>query len=236
MSSLPLPPSAPWHAWSDTIQGIEGSTSGEVARIAAQQISIFAAQAVERKGSFTFAVSGGKTPWEMLKELAVQPFPWAHTTIYQVDERIASDGADVRNLTHLHRSLEGVPATVVSMPVTHYPLQQAARDYGRSLPMTIDLIHLGLGADGHTASLIPGDPILDNVDDRVAITSLPYQGQRRMSMTLPTLNAASNVMWVVTGSEKTAALRKLIAADSTIPAGRVRARRMFLVADIAALA
>jgi len=236
VSSLPLPSSAPWHAWSDTIQGMEGGNSAEVAMIAAQQISIFAAQAIERKGSFSFAVSGGQTPWRMLKELAAQPFPWAHTTIYQVDERIAPDGAEVRNLLHLQRSLAGMPVSVVPMPVTNYPLQQAAHDYGRSLPTTIDLIHLGLGTDGHTASLIPGDPILDNVDDRVAITSLAYQGHRRMSMTLPTLNAASNVLWVITGSEKAAALKKLLAADFTIPAGRVKARRMFLVADIAALA
>jgi 6-phosphogluconolactonase len=220
----------------NTIQGIECNTSTEVAMIAAQQVCNFASQAVERKGSFTFAVSGGQTPWKMLKFLAAQPFPWAHTTIYQVDERIAPDGAEVRNLTHLQRSLGSVPATVVPMPVSHYPLQQAARDYGRSLPTTIDLVHLGLGADGHTASLIPDDPILDNIDDRVAITSLPYQGYRRMSMTLPTLNAASNVLWVITGSEKAVALRKLFAADSSIPAGQVKARQMFLVADIAALA
>jgi 6-phosphogluconolactonase len=241
VTSLPSPqPTSPqptsWHPWSNTIQGVECRTSADVARIAAQRISFFATQAVERKGAFSFAVSGGQTPWEMLERLAEQPFPWAQTTIYQVDERIAPDGDDARNLTHLQRCLAGMPTTIVPMPVTHHRLQQAALDYERSLPPVIDLIHLGLGADGHTASLIPGDPILDKVDERVAITSFPYQGHRRMSMTLPTINTAMNVLWVVSGSEKATALTKLLATDPSIPAGRVRAHGMFLVADIAALA
>jgi 6-phosphogluconolactonase len=199
-------------------------------------MAVFAAEAVDRKGMFTLAVSGGRTPWRMFENLREQAFPWRNTVIFQVDERIAPDGDEARNLSDLQLCLSGMPATIIPMPVTQLDLPQAARDYGLALPDTLDLVHLGLGDDGHTASLIPGDPVVDCVDERVALTSYSYQGHRRMTMTLPTIDAANNVMWVITGAQKAAALKKLLAADPSIPAGRVKSDQMLLVADIAALA
>jgi len=218
------------------MNAIRCANASDVAQVAAETIAVFAAEAVDRKGVFTLAVSGGRTPWRMFENLREQAFPWRNTVIFQVDERIAPDGDEARNLSDLQLCLSGMPATIIPMPVTQLDLPQAARDYGLALPDTLDLVHLGLGDDGHTASLIPGDPVVDCVDERVALTSYSYQGHRRMTMTLPTIDAANNVMWVITGAQKAAALKKLLAADPSIPAGRVKSDQMLLVADIAALA
>lgn len=231
-----LPRSGAWTTSGAIEYGIACTDSQDVAHVAAQTIAVIGADAVARKGSFTFAVSGGRTPWLMFEELASMEFPWPETTIFQVDERIAADDDDARNLGHLLQSLGTAQVSVVPMPVTSHDLADAARRYGSSLPSSIDLIHLGLGTDGHTASLVPGDPILDVVDQPVAITENAYQGYRRMSVTYPTLNKAAAVLWVVTGAEKAPALRRLMDADPTIPAGRVHAAEMLLVADRAALA
>lgn len=231
-----LPRSDAWTTFGAIEYGIACTDSQEVAHVAAQTIAVIGAEAVERKGSFSFAVSGGRTPWLMFEALAGLDFPWQAAIIYQVDERIAADDDGARNLGHLLQSLGTAPATVVPMPVTSHDVADAARQYGSSLPLSIDLIHLGLGTDGHTASLVPGDPILDVVDQSVAVTESAYQGYRRMSVTYPTLDRAAAVLWVVTGAEKSPALRRLMDADPTIPAGRVRSAEMLLVADRAALA
>ena len=95
------------------------------------------------------------------------------------------------------------------------------------------LVHLGLGPDGHTASLVPGDPVLDITDADVAATG-SYHGRRRMTLTFPTINRCRLVLWLVTGGEKAAALVRLREGDRSIPASRVRQDRSLVLADRAA--
>ena len=183
---------------------------------------------------FTFAVSGGSTPWSMFAALPRDDFPWERTTIYQVDERVAPSGDPSRNLTHLRESLP--PDTTVRvrpMPVEDADLDAATQRYARSFPERFDLIHLGLGPDGHTASLVPGDPVLD-ITDRCVATTQPYMGQRRMTITYPVIDRARALLWVITGSDKREALRRLLEHDPSIPAGRVVADRALVLADEAA--
>jgi 6-phosphogluconolactonase len=204
-----------------------------VARRGAEIVAAVAAEAVADRGRFEFAVSGGRTPWAMFADLAGK-MPWEKVTIYQVDERIASDGDPDRNLTQLQRALPpGGAADVRAMPVTFHDLEAAATDYADSLPEAFDLVHLGLGPDGHTASLIPGDAVLGVTDRDVALTG-EYQGRRRMTLTYPVLNRAQRILWLVTGEDKVDALARLRAGDDSIPAGRVSAARALVVADAAA--
>jgi 6-phosphogluconolactonase len=204
-----------------------------VARAAAGYVQRQAAAAVAEHGQFTFAVSGGRTPWAMFAELARMEMPWGQVTLYQVDERAAPDGDPDRNLTHLHDSLGDIKASVVAMPVTAPDLDTAAAGYAALLPGRFDLVHLGLGPDGHTASLVPGDPVLEVTDRLVAVTG-PYQGHRRMTLTYPALARGAQIMWLVTGADKAEPLAKLLAGDRSIPAGRVEAEASLVIADTAA--
>jgi 6-phosphogluconolactonase len=204
-----------------------------VARRGADLVSAQAHAAIADRGRFTLAVSGGRTPWAMFAHLAGK-MPWEKVTIYQVDERVAPDGDPDRNLTQLERSLPaGGAADVRAMPVESGDLEEAAGAYASALPPALDLVHLGLGPDGHTASLIPGDPVLDVVDRDVAITGA-YQGRQRMTLTYPVLNRARQVLWLVTGADKVDALRRLRDGDRSIPAGRVETREALILADQAA--
>ena len=204
-----------------------------VAERGAELVAERAAEAVADHGTFTFAVSGGRTPWAMFAHLAGK-MPWEKVTIFQVDERVAPYGDPDRNLTQLQRSLPpGGAADVRAMPVEDDDLERAAADYAAALPDALDLVHLGLGPDGHTASLIPSDPVLDVRDRAVAVTS-KYQGRRRMTLTYPTLERARQVLWLVTGEDKVDALRRLLAGDRSIPAGRLIAASSFVLADEAA--
>jgi 6-phosphogluconolactonase len=204
-----------------------------VAKRAAAYVAQQSREAVAAHGRFTFAVSGGRTPWAMFGELAGEDVPWADVELFQVDERVAPDGDPDRNLTHLHASLGDAPASVHPMPVTDPDLDAAAAAYGTVLPQQFDLVHLGLGPDGHTASLVPGDPVLDVTDALVAVTQ-PYQGHRRMTLTYPALARAGQLLWLVTGPDKKDALARLLAGDESIPAGRVVAVRSLVLADEAA--
>lgn len=188
--------------------------------------------AVAAHGQFTLAVSGGRTPWAMFAALASHRLPWAAMQIYQVDERIAGDGDPDRNLTHLRQSLGEVPAALRPMPVTAPDPDEAAAEYARQLPARFDLVHLGLGPDGHTASLVPGDPVLE-VSDRLVAVTRPYQGHRRMTLTYPALARAEQLLWLVSGADKREALAGLLASDPAIPAGRVTASRSLVLADSA---
>ena len=204
-----------------------------VARRGAEIVASAAAEAVADRGRFDFAVSGGRTPWVMFADLAGK-MPWEKVTIYQVDERIAPDGDPDRNLTQLQRALPpGGASDVRAMPVTFHDLEAAAADYARSLPEAFDLVHLGLGPDGHTASLIPGDPVLEVTDRDVALTG-EYQGRRRMTLTYPALDRARHILWLVTGDDKVDALRRLRAGDQSIPAGWISTEHALVVADAAA--
>ncbi len=188
--------------------------------------------AVADRGRFTLAVSGGNTPRAMFARLAGEDVPWEKVTIYQVDERVAPDGDADRNLTHLRASLRP-EADIRAMPVGTPDLELAAEDYARSLPKRFDLVHLGLGPDGHTASLVPGDAVLGVADRDVAVTGA-YMGRRRLTLTYPTLDRARQVLWLVTGEDKVDALRRLRGGDHSIPAGRVAATNALVIADVAA--
>jgi 6-phosphogluconolactonase len=214
-----------------------------VAREAAAIIAAEARAAVAERGRFIMAVSGGHTPWVMLRALAEEEVPWANVHLAQVDERVAPTGHADRNLTHLRESLlEHVqlpPEQVHAMPVESADLEAAAKEYAATLtqiagsPPVLDLIHLGLGPDGHTASLVPGDAVLQVNDAEVAATGI-YQGRRRLTLTYPILNRARRILWLVTGKDKIGMLVRLREADPSIPAGRVNAERALLLADHAA--
>jgi 6-phosphogluconolactonase len=205
-------------------------------RRAAELIAAAGDEAAAERGAFAFAMSGGRSPWAMLAILGdLEAMPWDRTELFQVDERIAAPGDPARNLTHmvLGLSMAHQPA-LRPMPVTQRDLEAAAREYEDSLPERLDLVHLGLGPDGHTASLVPGDPVLDVTDRRVALTETAYQDHCRMTLTYPALNDARRVIWLVTGPDKRESLAKLLAGDDSIPAGRVKNENTLVVADEAA--
>jgi 6-phosphogluconolactonase len=206
------------------------------ARRAAELIALAGAEAVEDHGIFELAMSGGRSPWAMLAILGeLEGMPWDRAELFQVDERVASPGSEDRNLTHMILGLSmDHQSTLRPMPVTQRDLDAAAREYESSLPDRFDLIHLGLGPDGHTASLVPQDPVLEVGDRRVALTGGDYQGHRRMTLTYPAIDGAGRILWLVTGPDKREPLAKLLAGDESIPAGRVRNENMVVVADEAA--
>jgi len=206
--------------------------AGAVASRGAQVVAAAAREAVADRGTFTFAVSGGRTPWAMFEALAREDVPWDHVGIWQVDERVAPYGDSDRNLTSLE-PLAPPGVTLYPMPVEGPDLDAAAERYAASLPLAFDLVHLGLGDDGHTASLIPDDAVLDVADRDVALTA-EYRGRRRMTLTYPVLARARRVLWLVTGADKAPMLPRLLRADPSIPAGRVRAPEQLVVADAAA--
>jgi 6-phosphogluconolactonase len=214
-----------------------------VALEAAGLIASMARQTIADHGRFIMAVSGGKTPWRMLQALAFEDVPWNGLYVVQTDERVAPAGHADRNLTHLRESLlSHTPLKenhIYEMPVESGDLESAAIAYSATLgkiagiPPVLDLVHLGLGSDGHTASLVPGDPVL-NVDDHdVAITGI-YQGRKRMTLTYPIINRARNILWIITGAEKAPMLNRLQDADSSIPAGRIRQEAAIIMADTGA--
>lgn len=193
-----------------------------------------AAAAIAERQAFTFAVSGGRGPWRMFELLGAQRLDWPRIEIFQVDERVAPDRNPDRNLTHLLESLpEAAHESLRPMPVGEAELEAAAGEYAVALPDRLDLVHLGLGPDGHTASLIPDDPVLEIADCRVAVTG-EYQGRRRMTLTFPALAAARRILWLVTGADKREPLAKVRRGDRSIPAGRVDATKAIVICDRAA--
>lgn len=219
------------------------SDDESTARAAAKFIAAEAAVAVAARGQFVMAVSGGRTPWIMLRALGDEEVPWDRIRVVQVDERVAPAGHPDRNLAHLQETLLNRspirPEQIHAMPVESHDLEAAARQYASVLgeiagsPPTLDLIHLGLGPDGHTASLVPGDPVLNVTDVDVAVTGV-YQGRRRMTLTYPIINRGHRILWLVTGNEKAGMLLRLRKSDPSIPAGRVRQDQAMIFADRAA--
>jgi len=214
-----------------------------VAQKAAALVAAEARGAVAARGRFILAVSGGRTPWQMLGVLAQEDLPWDSIYIVQVDERVAPAGHPERNLTHVYASLLQHaplrPEQIYAMPVEAPELESAAAHYAETLqkiagvPPVLDLAHLGLGPDGHTASLVPEDPVLNVTGSDVALTGV-YQGRRRMTLTYPILNRARRILWLVTGTDKVAALARLREGDLTIPAGRIQRTDALVLADQAA--
>jgi len=213
------------------------------AREAARIVAAEARKAAAERGQFAVAFSGGHTPWVMLRALADEDVPWDKVHIVQVDERVAPSGDRDRNLTHLRESLlDNAPLSpdhIYAMPVEEDDLTAAAGEYDHMLqslagsPPVLDLVHLGLGPDGHTASLVPGDPVLDITGADVAVTGA-YQGHPRMTLTYPILNRSRRILWLVTGGDKAGMLVRLIDGDASIPAGRVHQDMALVLADRAA--
>ena len=214
-----------------------------VAKEAAALVAAEARAAVAKRGTFVMAVSGGRTPWLMLRALAREDVPWEGVHVVQVDERVAPPGDTDRNLTHLTESLLTAgslnPVHIYAMPVEAPDLNSAAERYAATLeelagsPPVLDLVHLGLGPDGHTASLVPGDPVLEVTDADVALTGV-YQRRRRMTLTYPIINRSLRILWLVTGNDKTAMVRRLTDGDTAMPAGRVNRDQALILADRAA--
>lgn len=214
-----------------------------VAHRAVTFIATQARKAISARGRFIVALSGGGTPEIMLHQLAAEALDWRRVHIVQVDERIAPTGGPHRNLTQLRAALlEHVPiptGQIHAMPVTCSDLVTAALDYNRQLtdiagsPPMLDLVHLGLGGDGHTASLMPGDAALDITDAEVAISGI-HHGWRRMTLTYPIINRARAILWLVTGEQKSAVVSRLLRGDNTMPAGRITNAPALLLLDEAA--
>jgi len=224
---------------------IRAADATEAAALAAREIATTCHRAVAGRGHAVIAVSGGETPWRMLERLRELELPWAHIHVMQVDERVAPSGDPRRNLTRLERILvtDGPlpPRNLLAMPVDVSDLERATGEHQRQLealagePMVLDLVQLGLGTDGHTASLVPGDPVLEVADRDVALSGA-YQGRRRMTLTLPALNRARQRLWLVTGPGKAERLRDLLAGTGDAPAARVARSDTLVVADDDALA
>jgi 6-phosphogluconolactonase len=217
-----------------------------VAKAGAAFIAEATRAAVTARGRCTLALSGGRTPWVMLQALvADRSVPWQQLEILQVDERVAPADSPDRNLRHLRESLLSsapLPAdNLYPMPVEDSDLAAAAARYARTIealagtPPALDLVHLGLGPDGHTASLVPGDPVLEVTDAWVGTTQ-PYQQHPRMTLTYPVLNRARAILFIVTGEDKADALHRLSRHDRTIPAGRIENESVVVIADAAAAA
>jgi 6-phosphogluconolactonase len=218
--------------------------AGAVAQTGAAAIAEAVRSSVAARGRCSVALSGGRTPWLMLRALHDHEVPWQQVEIFQVDERVAPADSPERNLLHLRESLASIafpPESLHPMPVEERDLVAAGASYGRTLaniagtPPMLDLVHLGLGADGHTASLVPDDPVLEITDAWVGVTE-PYQQYRRMTLTYPVLNGARAILFVVSGEDKAEALVRLSRQDPTIPAGRIKNANVTVLADRTAAA
>ena len=187
--------------------------------------------AVSRRGTASIAFSGGSTPALMLAALAEHPVPWVATTVFQVDERVAPDGDPDRNAGLLDE-LRRFRPTIRLMPVTAGDLVAAARRYAALLPDRLDLVHLGLGDDGHTASWPPGDPVID--DRRSVAMAGEFNGRVRMTLTVPAVNAARRRLLLATGAAKAAVIERWLLHDHALPVDRVSRTNTLVVLDAAA--
>lgn len=198
------------------------------AAAAADTIAALLESALRHRGAATIAVSGGSTAPDLFSTLATVELPWSRVGVWQVDERVAPDGDPDRNANQL----AALAGTHHPMPVTEHDLGAAADRYGDSLPARFDVVHLGVGADGHTASWPPGDPVID-VDAPVAL-SQPYQGRVRMTLTPGPVNAAAARVVLVRGEDKADALGRWLGGADSLPIARVVATGTTVCCDPAA--
>ena len=215
---------------------------GHVADRCAEIIDEAAKQAIAERGQFTIAFSGGSTPLPLYHTLTKREIDWNKVHVFQVDERIAPAGDENRNFTHLKSCLldhTPIPSSNVhAMPVTTQPSRNAVEIYENLLvsktgqPPILDIVHLGIGEDGHTASLIPGDPVLNYQAGYVAITE-EYNGYRRMTLSFHAINSARRLLWQITGAHKSSVLKQLINGDQSIPAGSISREQAIVITDIA---
>ncbi len=185
--------------------------------------------AVRRRGEASLALSGGSTAPPMIDVLLAADLPWPRITVWQVDERVAPDGHVDRNANQL----VDLPCRVLTMPVTSTDLRAAARRYAAGLPERFDVVHLGLGDDGHTASWPPGDDVVDS--DRTVELTGEFNGRRRMTLTPQPVNGARARIVLTTGAAKAEMVERWFLRDPTIPIDRVRrtATTVFLDPDAA---
>lgn len=212
------------------LQVVTTADADDLAQASADFILNRMNEVLAQQPGFTLALSGGRTPWGMLDALVSRDVPWDRVSLFQVDERIVPLGDPDRNLTQLTSHLPS-EARIDPMPVELDDLEAAAASYAARIPQVFDLIHLGLGPDGHTASLVPYDPILEVTDRAVAITTTEYQGHRRMTLTYPELDRAAQIMWLVRRESSPEAVAKLLEGDTSIPGGRVANPNMVLFTD-----
>jgi 6-phosphogluconolactonase len=213
-----------------------------LAERAADLVAEELAKAVAARGRGTLAVSGGSTPASFLAALAERAVPWEAVHVFQVDERVAPDGHPDRNLTALRAALLDrvpiPPANVHAMPVEEPDLERASAAYAEEMRAvtrgdgSIDVVHLGLGDDGHTASWPPGDPVVDATDD-VAVVG-PFNGRLRLTLTPAAVNRAGRIVWLIAGADKAPVVARLLAGDPALPSSRVRRHDVTLLADAAA--
>lgn len=219
-------------------------TAEQVAASAATYLEQEIRDALVHQPFYSLAISGGRTPWEMLKILSKADLPWKRVNLFQVDERIAPERHIDRNLTQLFQAISNTPMTtqlrIFPMPVLAANLDEACTEYAKVIDKVtegkgLDLIHLGLGSDGHTASLVPNDGVLEVKDRQVACTQNLYQGRIRMTLTYPQINSAKKILWIVTGTEKRVMVQRLLKQDSSIPAGNINQENALLLLDQAAM-
>lgn len=218
------------------------SDPDSVARRAAAVIAEHARAAFAARGRFSVAISGGYTPHAMLRMLGREEVPWGGVHVFQVHARITPLGTQDSNLPKLREVLmeESTmdPSQIYAMPTNSRDPNRDAANYAETLerisgrPPILDLVHLGLFADGHTASLFFGDDVLHDTRD-VAVTARK-ENRRRITLTFPLINRARSILWVVTGSDKTKALIQLETGDPSIPASGIRRDRVLVLADRAA--
>lgn len=214
------------------------------AHCAAGELARACAAALAERGRAHVALSGGRSPLRTFELFARAPLDWASIVVAQVDERCVPAHDARRNVSPIERLLveqgELPRANLLAMPVERDDLERAADEYAAQLRERLghsgefDIVQLGLGDDGHTASLVPDDPVLEVRDRDVALTTRPYQGTRRMTLTYPRLQAARERLWLVTGAEKATPLAELLEGRGASPAVRVRRDASVVVADRAA--
>ncbi|HQZ35971.1 MAG TPA: 6-phosphogluconolactonase [Ilumatobacteraceae bacterium] len=205
--------------------------AARAANVAAEWVARQLRNAVRRRGAATIAVSGGSTPALMFADLAEMDVPWSAVDVWQVDERVAPDGDPARN-AQLLTALPLPKRRLHLMAVTARDLRAAARRYATGLPERFDVVHLGMGDDGHTASWPPADPVIDCAES-VALSGL-YSGFVRMTLTPAVVNAARHRLVLAPGSAKSQSMRRWLLEDQSLPIQRVRRTNTVVVIDDAA--
>lgn len=209
------------------------SDAEAAAAVAAEWLAWQLRNACRRRGLATLAVSGGTSPALMFHDLARCDVPWDRVRVWQVDERFAPDGDPARN-ANLLSALPLPRTTLRLMPVTARHLPSAIRRYAAGLPDRFDVVHLGMGDDGHTASWPPGDPVIDAAEP-VAL-SAPYAGYARMTLTPAVVNAARHRLVLAPGAAKAQPMSRWLLGDHALPIQRVRRAGTVVVIDAAAAA
>ncbi len=234
----------------DDLHTLDITTPERWAGRAADVMAASIGQAIARSGRCLMALSGGSTPVPVFEELAGREVLWDRVTILQVDERLVPADDPARNLADQQAALGYLGATWLPLPVDELlarspsasgPERERAEltvldEFIADLvdladqPPILDLVHLGLGDDGHTASLFPGDPLVDELRSPVGLTEV-QNGVQRISLTRPVLDRARMVVWLVRGASKAGPLGRLLAGDLSIPAGLIRPAHSVVLAD-----